>query len=139
MSDTCPACPCKDVCIRLSPTWCEWAAKDPPDPTEIRSICERSRIGHAGYPSAATMAANLAGAVGRVLGAVARGEPVLAPPGVVERRRAICLACEFHDHARGRCTRCGCGGLKLELATEACPLPEPKWPRWEEPTDGDAS
>lgn len=38
---TCPHCPCPDRCARF-PIFCEWAAKRPPVPTEIRHICERS-------------------------------------------------------------------------------------------------
>lgn len=43
MSDTCARCPCPDVCLRR-PEWCEWAAGPEPNPLQIRSICERSRI-----------------------------------------------------------------------------------------------
>lgn len=81
------------------------------------------------YPPIARQAANLAGAVGRVVSAVVNGEPVRVAAEVLERRRAICLTCEFHDRERGRCTKCGCGGAKLELATEQCPLTPPRWER----------
>lgn len=81
------------------------------------------------------------GAVGRAAGAVLRGEPVLAPAGVVAERRGICLPCEFNGHRDSggiRCEKCGCAGLKLELATERCPLDPPRWSAVEQPRAGPA-
>lgn len=124
----CEHCPCPDVCL-ARPEWCRWAASESPDPIAIRSICERSRIEHAGraYPPLREQAGNLMGTVGRIVAAVARGDPVWAPAEVIGRRRAICEACEFFDHSQARCRKCGCTGLKLDLATERCPLEPPKW------------
>lgn len=86
------------------------------------------------FPSPLRQAVNLAGAVGRVVVAAVQGGPVMVPPEVYAARRAICLSCE-HNTARAvgavACGRCGCGGAKLQLATEACPVG--KWTRYEEP------
>lgn len=108
-----------------------WAAEDTPDPIKIRSICDVSRIKRAAaaYPPLATQAGNVLAAAGRIVAAVAKGDPVLAPPEVVAERRRICAACELWDQAQGRCRHCGCTGLKFDLATERCPLDPPKWDR----------
>jgi hypothetical protein len=90
----------------------------------------------ASYPGLFAMAGNLAGALGRAIDAAVHGEPVLVPAEVIEARQAICAACpEWVAEAR-RCRICGCyTDAKLRLACEQCPLPEPRWPRWEKPTD----
>lgn len=78
-------------------------------------------------PTVARMAGNLAKAVGRVVVAKARGEPVRVTPEVLAARTAACLACPAWDGAArgglGKCRdkRCGCTGFKRELATEKCP------------------
>ena len=42
------------------------------------------------------------------------------------RRIEICHACEFFDHAQGRCRKCGCfGGWKAWIASQKCPID--KW------------
>lgn len=125
MSDPCEKCPCPDVCLGR-PEWCGWMRGEPTD-IEVRSICERSRIAAAAtaYPPLLEQAGNVLAAAGRVLGAVARGEAVMAPADVVAARRAICLPCEHNGHRESggiRCMKCGCTGLKLDLATEACPV-----------------
>lgn len=74
------------------------------------------------YPSSATMIGNAMGALGRVVAAVSHGQAVRVSAEVLEERRRLCLACEFHDKAQNRCTKCVCGGLKLELSTERCPV-----------------
>ena len=74
------------------------------------------------YPSLATMAANAVAAAGRVAAAFASGQPVKVSAEVYEARLATCRACEAYDATQARCTKCGCGGLKLGLATEKCPL-----------------
>lgn len=79
------------------------------------------------YPSLARQALNLAGAAGRVVAAVANGVAYRVSEEEHARRLAICQACEFHDAAKRRCTKCGCGGAKLHLATERCPLEPPRW------------
>ena len=80
------------------------------------------------YPSLWRMAGNLAGAAGRVVAAAVKGEPIRVTPEVYHARLAICQGCEQYDHAKGRCRICGCWtSRKLALATESCPLPEPKW------------
>jgi Family of unknown function (DUF6171) len=90
------------------------------------------------YPSRWQMARNLAGAVGRAVSAVAHGETVTVPAEVHEERLAICRGCEQFDPGPARCRICGCyTNVKLWGAQESCPLPEPKWHRWEAKSDGD--
>lgn len=49
----------------------------------------------------------------------------------VEQILAICAGCEFVGKGCGgkpKCTKCGCGlRTKAGMATEHCPLEEPKW------------
>lgn len=87
------------------------------------------------YPPLIQQARNAAGALGRVVTAVAKGATIRVSEEEHARRLAICQACEFHDAAKNRCTKCGCGGAKLHLATERCPLEPPKWNRWEDPNN----
>jgi hypothetical protein len=85
------------------------------------------------YPSLFRQAANLAGAVGRVVAAAAQGEAVLVTAEVLEQRRAICLGCDLNGHRESggiRCTKCGCLGIRLEFAALACPVG-----KWEAVTD----
>ena len=85
-------------------------------------------------PSLPRMAVNLAKAVGRVVAAKARGEPVRVTPEVKRARDLMCCGdgdkvekCKYWDGAArgglGKCRdqRCGCTGLKREFATEKCP------------------
>ena len=76
---------------------------------------------------------NLAAATTRALGAALTGRSVFAPPEIRAAREAICLVCS--ENLAGRCRKCGCGVRtqflrKTHLATERCPLPEPKWLEW---------
>jgi hypothetical protein len=89
------------------------------------------------YPSLFRQAANLAGAMERVVVAAAKGEAVRVPIEEYSRRWQVCKTCEFNGMKPigVRCTKCGCGGMKLELATERCPVG--KWERWEKTPDGD--
>lgn len=73
---------------------------------------------------------NAVGAMARVSKAIIEQKPVIVPPEVLKEREAICAACEFNIN--GTCSKCGCGVRrqfirKPQLATERCPLPEPKW------------
>jgi hypothetical protein len=77
------------------------------------------------YPSLLEQAGNAIGALGRVAGAAIQGKPVLVDIDEKNRRLAICDTCEFFDHARERCSKCGCPAkLKVALATEIghCPI-----------------
>jgi hypothetical protein len=91
------------------------------------------------YPPLATQAANLAGAAGRVVGAIVRGEPVTVPAAVLEERQSTCAGCPRWDAAARRCRLCGCRtDLKLRLARERCPDRPPRWLEWEGKPDDDA-
>ncbi len=102
------------------------------NPDYIPVVMRLASEGPAATPSLARQAANLAGAVGRVAAAAAKGEAVTVPPAIQEARLAVCLACEFNtarETGGVRCAKCGCGRLKLSLSTERCPIG--KWERWE--------
>src|SRR5262245_4476328 len=73
-------------------------------------------------PSTPRVVGNALGAAGRVVAAVARGERVRVSSAVHAERLAICHQCEFNRlRPTGvKCSRCGCGELKLSLATERC-------------------
>lgn len=49
----------------------------------------------------------------------------------LERRRGICVECNFYGGSTSplkvSCKSCGCGGLKQYLRTSRCPLNPPKW------------
>jgi hypothetical protein len=67
------------------------------------------------------------------MGVAIQGKSVIVPPEVRAAREAICAGCE--ENLAGRCRKCGCGVRsqflrKTHLASEQCPLPEPKWARW---------
>jgi hypothetical protein len=79
------------------------------------------------YPPLTQQLRTAAGAATRAVTAAVTGQPVLVSAEERDRRQAICDACPEYDAAARRCRKCGCGGLKLSLATERCPLPEPKW------------
>lgn len=55
----------------------------------------------------------------------------IASAEVILERQSICESCELFGGVRSvgfvSCGRCGCTGLKVYLATEKCPLPEPRW------------
>ncbi len=133
MPSTCDRCPCKDACLAW-PVFCEWAKAEPPDPVQIRHICDRSRMGstppapaavHA-YPPLATQAASAFGAAVRAVSAAATGQPVLVSDEEQARRMAICRACPDFAADQERCRRCGCGmPLKSRLSREHCPID--KW------------
>lgn len=50
-----------------------------------------------------------------------------------EERLAQCKACQYYNGSSSittiACRKCGCSKLKLFLASEQCPLPEPRWQR----------
>ena len=123
---SCAKCPCPDVCRGLA-VYCEWAAKEPPDPVEIRHICDASRRHgrtDADYPPAADQAANLA----RSLWDWATSGLRMASDAEVDRRREICAACPEWDVAARRCRKCGCyTEAKIRMRTEHCPLDPPRW------------
>ena len=78
------------------------------------------------YPGIAQLARNAAGAVGRVVSAAVRGEPVLASPELKATRLSVCQGgCDYYDLGQVRCKAAGCGCFleaKTGLATERCPL-----------------
>ena len=76
---------------------------------------------HAASTSVTQKAQNAAGAIGRLAKAVFTGSQISSSPEEVQRRLAICHACEFYQN--GRCLKCGCYmNLKTRLETEHCPI-----------------
>lgn len=76
-------------------------------------------------PPIATQLGNAAGAIGRIVVAGLRGDPVRVSEQEQARRQAICTApCEWWTG--DRCRACGCvARWKAHLATERCP--KDKW------------
>jgi hypothetical protein len=121
----CEHCPCPDICLER-PSHCRIAAK--PDRTvfDVRIICERSKLGE--LPTVLTMAGNAIAAGGRVVKAVATGNQVQVSPEERDRRWGLCMTCP--NLVNDRCKLCGCYfRVKIELATERCPLEPPLWDR----------
>jgi hypothetical protein len=86
------------------------------------------------FPSLATQAGNLAGAIGRAAGQFLSGGPVLVPPEERDKRWAQCMTCE--NLVNDRCNLCGCFfAKKIRLAQESCPDKPPRWGAW----NGDAN
>ncbi len=73
-------------------------------------------------PSLMEKTMNAAGAVARAAVAVATGQPVLVSAEIRAERQSTCDVCEHYEPKQARCKICGCGGLKLDLATERCPI-----------------
>lgn len=98
-----------------------------------RRMVEKATGAPPEYPPPIARAGNALSALGRVVGAVIRGEPVHVEAAVHDARLAACMGCEFNGEAPAgvKCTKCGCGGSKLRLATERCPVG-----KWEAVPDG---
>jgi Family of unknown function (DUF6171) len=78
------------------------------------------------FPSLAAQAGNALGALGRAAGQLLNGGPVLVDTEELERRLAICRACD--QYRDGRCLRCGCAvALKARLESETGKCPLLKW------------
>lgn len=78
-------------------------------------------------PSITRKIANAAKAGGRIIGAVVRGQPIMASDEERERRLAICRQCDLWSEEGnvgfGECrhSKCGCTRFKHGLVTETCP------------------
>jgi hypothetical protein len=127
----CGNCPCPDVCLQRQ-DFCDLAAKSPPVEIELRHICARSKLSlsprapDASVPPLATQIVYAAGALGRVVSAVATGQAVKVSQEVLDKRRGACETCE--NMLGDRCKLCGCWyQTKIRLATESCPMSPPKW------------
>ena len=84
----------------------------------LRAICERSA-----YPPIVEQAGNVMGAIGRVVGAVARGHAVRVDQAERDRRMGVCLVCPHFDGPSNRCRKCGCTlAVKPWMKTEVCPI-----------------
>jgi hypothetical protein len=120
----CSKCPCPDKCDGWQ-SFCEWAAREPQDPVQMRHICNRGLTGQStSYPSVGQQAKNL---FRSALG-FARSGFKLAPRAVRRARLAICEGCEHYDLVARRCRKCGCRqSAKVWVAADKCPLLPPKW------------
>lgn len=67
-----------------------------------------------------------AGKLSKALFDWAKAGFALAPADVCTQRKSICQGCEFWKgdgfNGMGKCTKCGCSGVKLKLATSSCPI-----------------
>lgn len=118
---TCSHCPCPDTCPQHA-AHCAWMTAEPPDPVHVRAICRDRR------PSLPTQLGTALGAGARMVGAMMAGAAVRVLDEEYARRLAICHGCEFYDAQADRCEVCGCvAAWKARLATEHCPLSEPRW------------
>lgn len=113
------------------PARVEWLCSDANPDAVLREKWRARVLELAGMPSLPGRVASATAAAGRVIVAAARGERVRVPDEVYEERVAICRTCDQWDPTRHVCKICGCyTRIKLRLATEHCPLPEPKWTEW---------
>jgi hypothetical protein len=135
----CQSCPIAGGCIAERPGYsfaCKFA-----DGTESEKLWLVNRSAQLEgkppqeYPSIVTQAGNLAKAVGRF---VASGLKRVDEE-TYQERLAICRTCDQYDAAQKRCRLCGCKTTaKLRMASESCPLLEPKWSAVTSPSsDGD--
>jgi hypothetical protein len=77
-------------------------------------------------PPVHVQAANALGALGRAAGQFLSGGPVLVSSEELDRRLAICVACD--QYREGRCAVCGCvAKLKARLQSETGQCPLGKW------------
>jgi hypothetical protein len=106
------------------PRWTWLCSRENPNARQ-RELYRREmiRLASTEFPSLVEQAGNAAAAVGRVVVAAATGKTIIVSAAERDRRQAICDSCEFY--VRGRCAKCGCGGRKLDLTTESCPIE--KW------------
>ena len=79
---------------------------------DYRRLVEKYRPG----PVALVASAFAAGAAWAAAGFSLADEPTR------EHRAATCAACTLYEPESGRCLECGCGVLKLWIATERCPI-----------------
>jgi hypothetical protein len=71
-------------------------------------------------------AKNATAAAGRVVTAAVKGDVLRVDAQTQQERFLICSKCEYFTGFS--CSLCGCvSKWKTTLATEHCPLPEPKW------------
>lgn len=122
----CPHCPVRDrdePCrAEVTKHWRFCQLADPEGPDYSPATVARLRGDAAPFPSLATQAANLAGAVARFVGSGGS----LASEEEKARRLGICQACE--NYAAGRCRLCGCFlSAKVASASEHCPDTPPRW------------
>lgn len=95
-------------------------------PEQIASI--QKKAGKAAPPTRTAKVKHAAQAVGRVMKAAARREPIRVSEEDRDRRLSICRACEYWNEGGniglGECTHAGCGCTRFKhgLATETCPL-----------------
>lgn len=124
----CPDCPIAGACVAERPDH-RWACKfaTGSDSERIWLANQSARVQGLPppeYPPLAQQAVNALKAAGRFvksgLKTVGKAE--------YERRLAICEACDQYDAEKKRCRECGCRTeYKLRMASEHCPLPEPRW------------
>jgi len=124
----CAGCPIAGLCIAESPGQafaCKFA--DGSDAERLWLVGQSAKLQGkppADYPPLVAQAGSLAKAVGRF---VASGLQRV-DDDAYRARLAICQSCDQYDADQKRCRLCGCKtSIKLRMASEHCPLDDPKW------------
>jgi hypothetical protein len=126
----CDACPAAGRCVvdwTGHITYCRWADRGGAHRDKVIELSAQGppATTTAEFPSLARQAANLTGAVGRVIGAALTGQRVNATPEEIAEREAKCVVCPHL--VESRCALCGCAyRTKISKTTERCPIG-----RWE--------
>ena len=93
---------------------------------DIKAFNAKKKPNLTPMPPLRAQAGNAVAAAGRAAGHLLSGNAVLVSPEELERRLALCRACD--QYRDGRCLRCGCVirfKARLESETGQCPLK--KW------------
>jgi len=124
----CSACPIAGQCVAERPGYdfaCKFAVGS--DAEKLWLANQSAKLQGkppAEYPSIVTQAGNL----GKALVGFAKSGFKTVDDETHQARLAICQGCDQYDADQRRCKHCGCRtSAKLRMASESCPLPEPKW------------
>jgi hypothetical protein len=124
----CPNCPIAGSCVAERPGHefaCKFAnGSDSERAWLVNQSARAQGVPPPAYPPLAQQAVSALMAAGRFV----KSGMKTVDKAEYERRLAICKACDQYDAKTKRCKKCGCQTqVKLRMATERCPLPEPKW------------
>jgi hypothetical protein len=123
----CHQCPVRPglVCLgETTPSLCLRVAEGQPGRAEqLVALAEVEATPPDHSPSLLTMAGNFAGAV--VAHALDGGRQ--ASEAVQAERKAMCFACDLHDHVRDSCSSCGCSAMNLKRSWASSRCPASHW------------
>jgi hypothetical protein len=108
----------------------QWRQKIIAMASDIRNPKPKPRLppqaADASFPSLMVQAGNAMGALSRAAGQLLSGNALLVSPKELDRRLAICRACDQYKDMR--CLKCGCVvALKAKLESETGQCPLKKW------------